>query len=194
MVDYTALPLTAIPPELTAIAHDAHSWFGALNGSQLNWKPDAKQWSVAQCLDHLLTTNRLMQQSARSALDGQRPSIWLRLPVLPGVFGRLLVKSMTPQASRKFTAVPIVQPSASNLEPDIVARFVEQQQALAGWIASLDPGAARTIMASPLAGAVSYGVLDGCRLIAAHDRRHMEQARRVTQMSGFPAGGTLPRL
>jgi hypothetical protein len=30
-------------------------------------------------------------------------------------------------------------------------------------------------------------VLDGCRLMVAHDRRHMEQARRVMQMPGFPA-------
>jgi len=29
-------------------------------------------------------------------------------------------------------------------------------------------------------------VLDACRILIAHDRRHFEQARRVTQSPGFP--------
>lgn len=28
-----------------------------LSREQLNWKPDAKSWSVAECLDHLVVTN-----------------------------------------------------------------------------------------------------------------------------------------
>jgi hypothetical protein len=31
--------------------------FGGLAAEQLNWKPSADQWSVAQCMDHLVTTN-----------------------------------------------------------------------------------------------------------------------------------------
>jgi hypothetical protein len=42
-------------------------------------------------------------------------------------------------------------------------------------------------MASPFLRVITYSVLDALRLIAAHDRRHMEQARRVTQMPEFPA-------
>jgi hypothetical protein len=34
---------------------------------------------------------------------------------------------------------------------------------------------------------LTYSVLDGCRLIVTHERRHFEQARRVTQASGFPS-------
>jgi hypothetical protein len=33
---------------------------------------------------------------------------------------------------------------------------------------------------------VTYSALDGWRLIVAHDQRHLEQARRVTQSPGFP--------
>jgi hypothetical protein len=41
-------------------------------------------------------------------------------------------------------------------------------------------------MVSPFVAFITYSVLDGCRLIVTHERRHFEQARRVTQEPGFP--------
>ena len=46
---------------------------------------------------------------------------------------------------------------------------------------------ARIIMVSPFVSFITYSVLDGCRLIVTHERRHFEQARRVTQAPGFPS-------
>ena len=43
--------------ELRTISDDARASFGSLSGEQLNWKPAADSWSVAQCLDHLIRTN-----------------------------------------------------------------------------------------------------------------------------------------
>ena len=42
-------------------------------------------------------------------------------------------------------------------------------------------------MVSPFVAFITYTVLDGWRVIVAHGRRHLEQARRVTQSPGFPA-------
>ena len=42
-------------------------------------------------------------------------------------------------------------------------------------------------MTSPFVGFITYSVLDGARLMLAHDHRHIEQARRVTQAPGFPS-------
>jgi hypothetical protein len=47
--------------------------------------------------------------------------------------------------------------------------------------------ATHAIMTSPFVRVITYSVLDGWRLVLAHDRRHIEQARRVTQSRGFPA-------
>jgi hypothetical protein len=46
---------------------------------------------------------------------------------------------------------------------------------------------ARIIMVSPFVGFITYSVFDGCRIIVAHERRHLEQARRVTREPGFPS-------
>ena len=41
-------------------------------------------------------------------------------------------------------------------------------------------------MISPFVSQITYSVLDGYRLIAAHQRRHFEQAERVTRHPDFP--------
>ena len=57
-MDYQKLTLPQVYDEAEAITGDAKALFGHLTREQLNWKPAANSWSVAQCLDHLITINR----------------------------------------------------------------------------------------------------------------------------------------
>jgi len=100
--------------------------------------------------------------------------------------GRMLVRSQAPEATRRFTAGPQAQPSTSDIAVDIIPRFIEQNRDAIARVRSLDARAARAIMVSPFASFITYSVQDGWRLVFAHDRRHFEQARRVTQSPGFP--------
>jgi hypothetical protein len=187
-MDYTTLPLPSLLSGLDAVAADAHATFGALDTRQLNWRPDTTRWSVAQCLDHLHAANRLMLRSSQDAVDGTHArTIWQRLPLVPTLFGRMLIRSQAPQATRKFTASPLATPAASDIPADVVARFLAQNAELKRWLSQLDEAhAARMVMTSPFVAFITYSVLDGARLVLAHDHRHIEQARRVMQSPGFP--------
>jgi len=186
-MDYTRLSLAQVHAGLEDVATDVRETFGPLDARQLNWRPDASRWSVAQCLDHLLAANRLMVQAAEHALDaGRSRTIWQRLPLVPGLFGRMLIRSQAPQSTRKFTASPLATPGSSDVEAGIVERFIVHDRELVGWLRALDEArASRVIMTSPFVSFITYSVLDGVRLILAHDHRHIEQARRVTQSPGF---------
>ena len=187
-MDYATLSLADVRSGLDGIAREAQAVFGGFDGRQLNWRPDPTRWSVAQCFDHLLTANRLMLQAAEDALNGVAPrTLWQRLPLLPGVWGRMLIRSQAPDASRKFTASSKAQPAASDIPAGIIQRFAEQHHDAVARARTLEErDAARAIMTSPFAKVVTYSVLDGWRLVFAHDRRHLEQARRVTLLPGFP--------
>jgi len=187
-MEYTKLSLSEVGTALEDVARDARETFGRYSAPQLNWQPDSSRWSVAQCLEHLLTANTMMFEAAGEALDESRPrSVWQRLPVLPRLFGPIMVRSMAPDAERKFKAPAKARPAASAISGDVVQRFIAQQIEAATRARVLDEGrAARTVMSSPFVKAVTYSVLDGWRLIVAHDHRHVEQARRVTQAAGFP--------
>jgi hypothetical protein len=187
-MDYTTLSLAEVKTGLDAVARDTEATFGGLDARQLNWRPDPAQWSVAQCFEHLLTSNRLMLVEAERAMDAAQPrTIWQRLPILPGILGRLLVRSQAPETKRKMTSPTKARPAASDVGPDIIQRFIDQTRDCAARVSRLDEAhAARAIMPSPFLNLITYSVLDGWRLMLAHDRRHFEQARRVTSTAGFP--------
>ncbi|HYP53474.1 MAG TPA: DinB family protein, partial [Pyrinomonadaceae bacterium] len=79
--------------ELAAVARDARAEFGALTARQINWKPDAKQWSVGQCFEHLMKTNGAYFPKLEELARGERRStIWERLSPLSGFLGRTVLK------------------------------------------------------------------------------------------------------
>jgi hypothetical protein len=184
---YTTLSPAALADEFSTIATDTASVFGQYDAAQLNWQPHAAGWSIAQCFDHLLKADREMFQAIGRALDrGATQTIWQRLPLWPRLFGWMLVTSQAPGGKQKYSAPATAQPASSDIAADTVERFIACQQTGMSAVRALSPEDARRIMVSPFVSQITYSVLDGYRLIAAHQRRHFEQAKRVTEHPGFP--------
>jgi len=187
-MDYTTLSVSQVREGIGELNRDVEATFVSLDGEQLNWRPDPARWSAAQCFEHLLKMNALMLQAAENALDDGHPrSVWQRLPLLPSVLGPIMVRSQSPDTPRKYTAPAPGRPSSSEISPDIVRRFIEQQRRAVERLQAADEQkAARTVMASPFIRVICYSVLDGWRLVLAHGRRHVEQARRIIKEPAFP--------
>ena len=184
---YTTLSPAALADEFSAIAGDALSVFGRYDARQLNWQPQAASWSVAQCFDHLLRANVEMFQAIGRALDRRTtPTVWQRLPLWPRLFGWILITSQAPGGNQKYTAPTSAQPAASDIAPATIDRFIAWQQVGIAGVRDLSAEDARRIMVSPFVSRITYSVLDGYRLIAAHQCRHFEQAQRVTKHPAFP--------
>ncbi|HEX6213697.1 MAG TPA: DinB family protein [Vicinamibacterales bacterium] len=163
--------------------------FGALRTDQLNWKPAADKWSVGQCFDHLLTSNREYFPIFDRVLQGQKTSntIWESLPGLPRFWGQMLIKSVSPDAARKQKAPKIFAPATSAVDAGIIPRFIDQQERVISYLNTITAvDADRIIITSPVARVITYSLLDACRVIVAHEQRHILQARRVTQLPKFP--------
>lgn len=186
-MNYTRLSFADLYTALETVAQDADETFGDLTVRQLNWRPGADRWSVAQCFQHLVTANDLMIKSAKVALEHPPKSLWQRVPLLPAAMGWAMIRSQAPGAKGKYTAPTKARPTTSDVPGDIIPRFVDQHHDVAKWLENLDEARVRrVVMVSPFVSAITYSVLDGFRLLFAHDRRHFEQARRVTQVAGFP--------
>jgi hypothetical protein len=188
MTVFTELTLSEMLVEIEAIAADAQRAFGHLSAEQLNWKPGPDSWSVAQCLEHLLAANQEMFPSIDEALAGTKRTRFLeRLPVLPGLFGKLMVKAVSPDFKQKLKAPSTARPATSAIDAQIVNRFLTQQREFTERIKGLERSdAARIVMTSPFVSLITYSLLDASRLIVAHERRHLAQAQRVLETPGFP--------
>ncbi len=174
--------------EADSIARDVINRFGGLTFEQLNWKPSAQQWSIGQCLDHLITANLLYFPVLHEiASRSKRATLWERVPLLPGLFGRMLIKSLGPTSTRKFQAPANFRPSSSEIGAEIVERFAEHQRELITLVRSnADADLRRTIITSPASRFVIYNLLDAYEIIVVHEKRHIEQAQRVREASNFP--------
>ena len=182
--------LGALLDELRAVTEDAREVFGRLSAAQLNWKPSPESWSVGQCFDHLIATNRtFFADMERVAAGRHRASLWGRVSPLSGLFARMILKSLDPSKGRKTKAPRVFQPASSDIAPDVFERFEKHQGELAARMrATAGVDLARTNVTSPVAAVATYSLLDAYRIVVAHERKHFEQARRVTETEGFPRG------
>ena len=182
------MDLPAVIDAANNVADEVRSTFGHLTPSQLNWKPSAERWSVAQCFDHLLTSNKGYFPVIDNVLAGYKRTLYQSMPVLPGLMGKLLVKSMDPASTRKVKAPKRFQPAQSDISASVIDDFVAQQKQLVDKMKSTEHlDLEKIVITSPVAGVVIYSLMDAYRLIVVHEQRHFQQAKRVTEEPGFPS-------
>ena len=169
------------------IANEAKSTFGHLSPSQLNWKPSADRWSVAQCFDHLLTSNKGYFPVIEDVLAGKKRTFWERMPVLPGLAGKLLIKSLDPASTRKIKAPKRFQPAQSDISGSVINDFVDQQGKIVEKMKATEHlDLEKIVITSPVSAAITYSLMDAYRIIVVHEQRHFQQAKRVMEESALP--------
>ena len=177
----------SVASELEQISAEVRVAFGGLDFERLNRKRDEKSWSVAQCLEHLITINSLYFPIFERMRQGQIANTFLeKYSPLSGFFGRFLIKSMMPENPKKMKTSKIAYPSSSDIGADIVDRFEKHNRKLADHIVAISPAIdLKTVITSPLAGFVTYSLDDCLTMLVVHERRHVLQAKRVMTDLGF---------
>ena len=83
--------------------------------------------------------------------------------------------------------IGIFEPSTSTIPDNILNRFFDNQKQLIEWINKSDSfDHQKTILTSPVAKFVVYSLHDVCIILSGHEERHLNQARNVMNMVGFP--------
>ena len=186
-MDYRTADLSSLITAVDQTAADAKSTFGHLSPEQLNWKPSPERWSVGQCFDHLLTSNKGYLPIIDDVLKGRKQSTWESMPLLPGLAGKLLIKSLDPASTRKIKAPKRFEPALSDISASVINDFVEQQAKLAEKMKATEHlNLEKIVITSPAAAAITYSLMDAFRIIVVHEHRHFQQAKRVTEETVFP--------
>lgn len=180
-------------PQLISAAEqfsrEVEAQLGGLSVAQLNWKPNPEEWSLGQCLDHLIVTNTSYFEPLERLLAGKKTTtLWERLPVAPALFGRLLISSLKPERHQKVRTVKVFEPTTSAVDLRILPTFARQQARLVDLMhacASLD--ATRIIITSPAATFITYSLLDAFRIIVVHEQHHFAQTTHILSLPDFPS-------
>lgn len=164
--------------------------FGHLTADQLNWKPNAETWSVGECIDHLITTNRTYFAQLEAIGRGEKyVSFWEKLPLFHKFWGKTLLKATTEQVAKKGKSPGPFKPVRSTVSPAILEEFAAQQKALIACVEKTDLVDHHTmIISSPAASFITYSLHDGLVIIFQHEKRHFRQAKALMERPEFPKG------
>jgi hypothetical protein len=179
--------IKTITSQLSEAASDASSAFGTLSHEQLNWKPAEKSWSVGQCLEHIIRTDREFDAEFEKLASGTRMnSFWENLSPFSGWCGRFLIKAVSEDSKKaKAPSQAIVPPS--EIDADIVKTFVEHIGDVGKQVGSCDGvDRQKTVVTSPFLAVLTYKLDDALTILVEHIKRHIRQAKRVMAAEGFP--------
>ena len=190
MADHDDTAAAPLPPELEAVlaqladaGRAAEGLAGGLTAEQGAWRPAPAAWSVAECLDHLATANRVYLGAMEPAAARARQLGRVRQrPATPGWAGRLFVASLEPPPRwwNRLPAPRSIRPRPAPALADAHAAFLSAHAAVRDHLlrnADLDLAGVR--FRNPFVPGARFSLATGLHVIVAHERRHLAQAERV---------------
>lgn len=183
-----------MPPELQALLdaldtadRDARAVAAGLDDASGTRRPSPDAWSIAECLDHLATANRVYLAPMVTAAQQARARGRIRRgPAKPGILGSLFVWSLEPPVRIKTRNPRVSTPRPSPPLDGALTDFLASQDEVRAFIRAygdLDLGSIRFV--NPFVGGIRFSLATGLHVIAAHDRRHLWQARNVRRSISF---------
>lgn len=164
-------------------ATTAHSIinFGSLSSDELNWKPNAESWSIAQNIDHLMVINNSYFEAFNALKSNayQLPFVG-KIGWLVHLFGKVVLKGVSPDRKKKIKTFPIWEPDENEIQADIIQKFSEHQNELKKHLLAMKNMAAKGIvMSSPANKNIVYRLDMAFEIIVTHEQRHLAQSKEI---------------
>jgi|APEBP8051073178_1049388.scaffolds.fasta_scaffold03634_2 hypothetical protein len=170
------------------VRQDVRDEFGNLSTFQLNWKPSPEQWSIAQCLHHIIVADEAYLSDLDKILNGKytRP-LWSLVPGKSAFWGKLLLSLMKSDSGKKLQTPAIFEPSSIKLTDEILSDFESHEQRVSDYLRKLD-GVKNSnfYLKSPVSPYITYSLRDLEEVMVLHHERHFRQALQVSRLDKFP--------
>lgn len=185
--------------ELRSAGEEARKLADDLSDRELWWRPAPDRWSIGECLDHLVRTDEAYLASLDRAIgEGRRRGLEAEEPSGPTLVGRWLPRLLEPPPRpavpapgeirpRRPGAGPDAEDGGSKAPPDPLDAFLGLRPRLLRRLQAADGlDLGRIRLSSPFFAWMRFDLGSAFRIVAAHERRHLWQARRVREDEAFP--------
>lgn len=175
--------------QFEAIKTEARELTRGLSDAQFNWRPAPGSWSIAECLAHLNLTGQVyLPRLERSMRAARTQGLTGEGPFRHGWFGNFFVRRLEPPVKRfKVKAPKIVAPLPEHLLAVVLPAFISlQDQFVKKLHEARGLDLARVKINSPFSSLIKFSLGQVFALLAAHERRHLWQARQVKEHPHFP--------
>lgn len=182
----TTPELQAYERQFEAIAAEAQSLAAGLTDAQFNWRPAPNSWSVAECLGHLnITTEGALKVIDKLVAELRSKGLRSQGPFRHGWQGRLFIWMTEPPYRLKVPTFKHMVPPPDRPVREVLPVFLGLQSALLERLARAD-GLDLTAVHARNPAKVKLDLGQWFGFVAAHERRHLWQARNVRTNPRFP--------
>jgi hypothetical protein len=171
------------------ISADADALVTPLCQEQFVWKPAPNRWSIAECLEHMNATARAYLPAIDEGIaDAIRHGAYAEGPFQYNLIGRIFPRLIEPPARFRMRTAIDKEPGPERPKRETLAGFRAYQVQYVDRLRQANGiDLSRSCVRSPLASWIRIPLGSAFASMAAHERRHLWQARKITEMAGFPA-------
>lgn len=169
---------------LDNITKQSQTEFGILTNEELNWKPNASTWSIAQNLAHLIVVNETYYPILASLKEGTYTTPFIaKIGFIVSFLGKTVLKAVQPNRQQKMKTFPIWKPNVSKVGDGILSKFEMHQNVLKQKMEEakelLEQG---VVISSPANRNIVYKLETAFDIIVSHEQRHLEQAKEILHL------------
>ncbi|ERM82940.1 hypothetical protein P872_04830 [Rhodonellum psychrophilum GCM71 = DSM 17998] len=167
--------------ELNAVTEAVTKDFGILSSEILLLKANPNEWSISENLDHLIKVNSSYFPIFKKLKNGTFRGAFIgKFGFFTKMFGDMIYKSVSDGGKKKIKTFPLWEPNLATSSGNILDQFKSHQAELIDWITQMAPFIdSKAIIHSPANKLIVYTLEKAFEIIVAHEKRHLEQAKRV---------------
>ncbi|HWB86508.1 MAG TPA: DinB family protein [Bryobacteraceae bacterium] len=175
--------------QFQAIADEALQISSGLTEAQFNWRPAEDRWSIEECLAHLIIVGqRELKEIERAVDDAIEKGLTGSGPFSYGFLERTILNKTEPPLGHQYKSPRRFLPLHGQPLTAVIPTFRHLQRQLAQQAERANGlDLARVKVATPILRFMKFGLGFTFAQIAAHERRHLAQARHVREDPAFPA-------
>jgi len=165
------------------IADEAKDLTTGLTEAQFNWRPTSGEWSIEECLAHLTavgtaeleTIERAVEQARARGITGTGP---FEVPA----WERFILRETEPPVRHSMRSPGRFRPIHGQPITGVLPTFLHLQRQFTIQIELADGLDLRRVkVPTAITSLLRLSLIGTLAMAAAHERRHMAQARRVRQ-------------
>jgi hypothetical protein len=165
------------------IANEARELTAGLTEVQFNWRPRPEMWSIEECLAHLTLVGQVQVLAVEQAVDAARAKgVTGSGPFEYPAWERFLLRETEPPVRHPMPAPKRFVPLHGQPITGILPTFLHVQRQFTIQIERADGLDLRRVkVPTPMTPLLKLSLGATLVGVAAHERRHMAQARRVRE-------------
>ncbi|HVR29353.1 MAG TPA: DinB family protein [Thermoanaerobaculia bacterium] len=171
---------------LDSSARDLLALIESATDEQWRWKPNPDRWSIGECAEHIVLSERMLYQTALEALETPADPEWATKTAGKTEFLKRVMPNRNPGGAGGAQAPQEIRPVQGLSRDEVVRRFNASRAEIRAFVAALDAPAKEHIVEHPFPVFGSLNAYDWLIYVPLHTVRHSRQIVEVQETAGYP--------